>query len=100
MAIYIAHFFAGFFLVNGVPHFVQGISGNSFQSPFARPPGVGESSAVVNVLWGFTNFVIGYVLLFEIGAFSVGLNIDTLITGAGALLTSIALAWHFARVRN
>ena len=42
MAIYIAHFFAGFFLVNGVPHFVQGISGNSFQSPFARPPGVGE----------------------------------------------------------
>lgn len=100
MMVYVAHFFAGFFLVNGVPHFVQGISGNSFQSPFAKPPGVGESSAVVNVLWGIANFVIGYVLLFQLGAFSIGLNKDTLIAGSGALLTSIALAWHFERVRN
>ena len=41
---YLAHFFAGAFLANGVPHFVQGICGNKFQSPFASPPGVGESS--------------------------------------------------------
>ncbi|RLA47027.1 MAG: hypothetical protein DRR42_17875 [Gammaproteobacteria bacterium] len=98
--IYAAHFFAAFFLVNGIPHFVQGVSGSPFQSPFARPPGVGESSAIVNVLWGFTNFVIGYVLLFNFGDFVIGLNADTLVTGSAALLTSIALAWHFQRVRN
>ena len=53
--IYLLQFLAGMFLANGVPHFVQGISGHWFQTPFASPPGVGESSPVVNVLWGFLN---------------------------------------------
>jgi hypothetical protein len=96
----IAHFFAAFFLVNGIPHFVQGVSGSPFQSPFASPPGVGESSAIVNVIWGFSNFIIGYVLLFNFGEFSIGFNVDTFVTGTGALLTGVALAWHFQRVRN
>ncbi len=100
MMIYVAHFFAAFFLVNGIPHFVQGVSGSAFQSPFASPPGVGESSAVINVLWGFANFVVGYYLLFELGAFGIGVNVDTLVVGSGALLTGVALAWHFSRVRN
>ena len=26
-----------------------------FQTPFASPPGIGKSSPVVNVLWGFLN---------------------------------------------
>jgi len=59
----LAYFLAGVFLANGVPHFVNGISGRSFQSPFAKPPGVGESSPVINVIWGMINFVIGYGLL-------------------------------------
>jgi hypothetical protein len=59
-------FVAGMFLANGVPHFVQGISGHWFQSPFASPPGVGESSPVVNVLWGFLNLAIGFALLFGV----------------------------------
>jgi len=100
IASYIAHIFAAAFLVNGVPHFVQGISGNRFQSPFAKPPGVGESSAIVNVVWGFANFVVGYVLLFKVGNFTLSLNPDTFITGIAALLTSIALAWHFSKVRH
>ncbi len=53
---YLAHFFAGAFIANGVPHFVQGICGNKFQTPFASPHGVGESSALVNVVWGWFNF--------------------------------------------
>ena len=98
--IYLAHFFAAFFLVNGIPHFVQGVSGSSFQSPFASPPGVGESSAIINVIWGFANFIIGYMLLFNFGDFIIGLNLDTFLTCFGALLTGVALAWHFQRVRN
>ena len=56
---YLLEFLSGAFLANGVPHFVQGISGHWFQSPFAKPPGVGESSPVVNVVWGFANLVAG-----------------------------------------
>ena len=59
---YIAVFFAGLFLSNTIPHFVSGIMGNSFPTPFANPPGVGLSSPVVNVLWGLFNFIIGYIL--------------------------------------
>jgi len=55
-------FFAGAFLANTIPHFVHGISGDSFPSPFANPPGRGLSSPLVNVLWGLGNLVVGYVL--------------------------------------
>ena len=60
---YLLEFLGGAFLANGVPHFVQGVSGNPFQSPFAKPPGVGESSPLSNVLWGFGNLVAGALLL-------------------------------------
>ena len=33
--IYVLQFVAGLFLANGTPHFVQGISGNWFPTPFA-----------------------------------------------------------------
>ena len=49
---YLACFFAGMFLANAVPHYVQGVSGDRFPSPFSKPPGKGLSSATVNVLWG------------------------------------------------
>src|ERR1700722_19374021 len=60
---YLAYFFAGAFLTNSIPHFVQGVCGNKFQSPFASPSGIGESSAIVNVVWGWLNFVVGSGLL-------------------------------------
>jgi uncharacterized membrane protein len=60
---YLLEFLAGAFLANGVPHFVHGISGAPFQSPFANPPGVGESSPTVNVVWGFANLLAGILLL-------------------------------------
>jgi hypothetical protein len=60
---YIAHFIAGFLLANSIPHFVNGISGRSFISPFGDPPGRGESSAVSNVLWGEANMIVGLAIL-------------------------------------
>ena len=38
--VYLLQFVSGLLLANGVPHFVQGISGRWFQTPFASPPGV------------------------------------------------------------
>lgn len=98
--VYVAHYVAGLFLANAVPHFVHGISGEPFQSPFASPPGVGESSPLVNVLWGFANLVAGYVLLFGVGNFANGLSLDALIVALGILTTGVGLARHFGQVRQ
>ena len=49
---FISYFFGGAFLCNAVPHVVSGLTGHSFQSPFAKPPGQGLSSSTVNVVWG------------------------------------------------
>jgi hypothetical protein len=59
---YVACFFAGAFLANVVPHFVHGISGDPFPTPFAHPPGKGLSSPMVNVVWALVNLVAGYML--------------------------------------
>jgi hypothetical protein len=98
--VFLAYFGAGLFLANGVPHFVNGISGKRFQSPFALPPGVGESPPWVNVLWGTANFVIGILLLYGVGDFRVGLTPDMLTLGLGVLVAGMGLAWYFGRVRN
>jgi hypothetical protein len=47
---YISYFFGAGLLVNAVPHFVSGVTGHPFQSPFATPSGEGLSPARVNVL--------------------------------------------------
>jgi hypothetical protein len=99
--VYLASLFAGAFLANAVPHTVQGICGNRFQTPFASPRGVGESSAIVNVIWGFANLAIGGVLLHVFvpaewpppwSLCAVGL--------IGALVMALWLANHFGKVRN
>jgi hypothetical protein len=96
---YLLDFFSGAFLVNAVPHFVQGISGNPFQSPFASPPGIGESSPRSNVLWGFGNFVAGAVLLHYFWPRGDAAMAGWILLGLGALLMSIQLSTHFGKVR-
>ena len=94
---YVAYFFAGVFLANAIPHFGNGISGNAFQSPFASPPGVGLSSSTVNVLWGFVNLAVGYLLVCRVGTFSLRRTRHVLVFGAGFLLMSLMLARTFGR---
>ncbi len=97
---YLAYFLAGVFLANGVPHFVHGISGKKFQSPFASPPAVGESSPLVNVIWGLVNFIIGYALIYGVGDFTFGFSPAVGMAGLGAIVASVALAFYFRRVRS
>jgi hypothetical protein len=97
---YLAQFVAGVFLANGVPHFVQGVCGNKFQTPFARPPGVGESSALLNVVWGWFNFVVGGVLLcifFPPLPPPAAVPLSIML---GVLIMGLYLSRHFGRVRN
>jgi hypothetical protein len=98
--IYLLQFVAGLFLANGVPHFVQGVSGNWFQTPFASPPGVGESSPVVNVLWGFLNLAVGFALLFAFAPKGADVIVEWACVGLGALVIALFCAWHFGRVRS
>lgn len=91
---YIACFFAGAFLANVVPHFVHGISGDRFPTPFAKPPGRGLSSPTVNVVWAWINLVVGYVL-FRAGNVSSD-NYSTLIVlFAGIVFISTVLSFRF-----
>jgi len=91
---YIACLFAGIFLTNTIPHFVHGISGDSFPTPFANPPGKGLSSPTVNVLWALANLVIGYILL-RAGKVSQTNKWSLLAFFAGVVYISITLSIAF-----
>jgi hypothetical protein len=93
---YIACFFSGIFLANTVPHFVHGISGNRFPTPFAHPPGKGLSSAPVNVLWALLNLVAGY-LLFRAGKVCSGGVQAILAFFAGFAAISILMSVEFQK---
>src|SRR5882757_768717 len=93
---YIACFFAGMFLTNVVPHFVYGISGDRFPTPFAKPPGKGLSSPTVNVVWALANLVVGYVLL-RVGKVSSGDVLALLVFFAGIAAISIMSSVNFAK---
>jgi len=91
---YLTAFFAGMFLANAVPHFVNGVSGNPFPSPFADPPGKGLSAPIVNVLWGLFNIVIGY-LLFRYSKINSQNKMSVLVFFLGIVAISIMLSIVF-----
>jgi small-conductance mechanosensitive channel len=93
---YVAAFFAGAFLTNVVPHFVNGISGEPFPTPFSKPPGKGLSSPTVNVVWALFNLLIGYAL-FEAGQLSSGDRVTLLVFFAGIAAISIMCSANFAK---
>jgi len=92
----LAAFFAGMFLANVVPHFVHGVSGDSFPTPFAKPPGRGLSSPTVNVLWALVNLVAGYVL-FRVGHVPDANLTSLIVFFAGIAVISIQLSIVFQK---
>jgi hypothetical protein len=84
------------FLANAVPHFVHGISGDRFPTPFAHPPGKGLSSPTVNVIWTLVNLVVGYIL-FRIGKVPSGDNTALVIFFAGIAAISLILSVRFSK---
>jgi len=93
---YVACFFAGMFLANVVPHFVHGISGDRFPTPFARPSGKGLSSPTVNVVWALFNLIVGYIL-FWAGKVSSGEVSALVIFFAGIVVITMMLSVRFAK---
>ena len=93
---WIACFFAGAFLTNAVPHFMQGVSGEPFPTPFAKPPGQGLSSPTVNVVWGLVNLAAGYAL-FRAGNVAGGGDVAMIVLFAGIAVISIPMSAHFQK---
>lgn len=93
----VAYFFGSLFLTNAVPHLVSGLMGRPFQSPFAHPSGEGLSSSTVNVLWGWLNLAVGYLLIWHVGEFRLEVPAHAFLAAAPALAISLFMARHFGR---
>lgn len=96
---YITLFFAGAFLCNCIPHLVAGLQGRPFPTPFAKPRGVGDSSPLVNFLWGALNLLIALVRLVR-HPVTLGANFECVALALGALVIGVYLARHFGRVQQ
>ncbi len=99
---YLMCFFGGAFTANFVPHFVNGISGRMFPTPFnflvGQPmPPVGLSPAPLNVAWALANIAIGYVLL-RYGNFSFKSWPAVIVAGIAFAVNSELLAMTFTAV--
>ena len=93
---YFSAFWAGMFVANFVPHYVHGVGGNKFPTPWAKPGGIGLSSSMVNMLWGLFNLLAGCLLLW-MGNVHFG-NIWSLATVfIGFTCMSLFAANHFQR---
>jgi len=92
------HFCAAMFFINALPHFINGLSGRPFPSPFASPPGQGESPAPLNIVWACVNFgLVGFILAQKPDVLQLNqANLMALI--AGAVSTAFILSWWFGRV--
>jgi len=83
-------------VANVVPHFVHGISGDRFPTPFAHPSGKGLSSPTVNVVWALLNLIVGYIL-FRVGKVSSGDDSALVIFFAGIAVISALLSGDLQR---
>jgi hypothetical protein len=95
-----AYFFGGVFLANFVPHFVAGVSGRSFPTPFAKPPFRGLSSPAVNVLWGLCNLAVAYALLVGLGELELQRATHVAVSATGFGLASLGIARAASRLQG
>lgn len=94
-----AYFFGGVFLANSVPHFVSGVLGRSFPSPFGKPPFRGLSSPAVNVLWGLFNLAMAYALLVVVGELELRRAVHVAVSASGFGLASLGIARSLSRLQ-
>lgn len=97
---YLSYFLGGAFFANAIPHYVSGVTGKAFQTPFAKPPGKGLSSSTVNVLWAAFNTAIAWLLIFRVGNFNLFSGAHNVCVGIGGLAMSLLLARTFGKLHG
>ena len=75
-------------------------AGIAFNPRSRRRRGVGKSSPIVNVLWGFANLAAGFAILWSFLPKGADVVLEWVAVGLGVLAMAIFLAWHFGRVRS
>src|SRR3954465_15426106 len=93
------YFFAGAFSANFVPHFVSGVLGRTFPTPFASPPFRGLSSSRVNVLYGLCNLAVAYALRLHVGDFEPRSALHAGAFGLGLAAMSLLITSSLARLK-
>lgn len=89
--LYVYCLLAGLFGANGVPHFVRGIMGKKFRTPFGK-----DSSPTLNVAWGWLNFVAAGILIFYANIHPHLLRALGMVA-LGALIMGVMLAQAFSQ---
>jgi hypothetical protein len=95
-----AYVLGGAFFANFVPHFVSGVLGRTFPTPFASPPFRGLSSSRVNVLYGLGNLAVAYVLLVRVADFEPRSALHAGAFGLGLAAWSLMIARSLARLQG
>lgn len=96
---YVLLVLAGAFGCNAIPHTVAGLQGWPFPTPFAKPPGIGNSPPNINFAWGSANLL----LSLAIAARHVrrAAPIPAILLGTvGFVATGAYLSQHFGEVRR
>ncbi len=90
---------AGALGCNGIPHTVAALQGRPFPTPFAKPPGIGNSPPLVNFAWGSANLLLGLA----IGARRMprAAPVPGILAGvAGFVAAGAYLSHHFGNVQG
>ena len=82
------------------PHFIAGVSGRSFHTPFANPPFRGLSSPVVNIAWSLVNLTVAYVLLEGVAALDLHQPSEAGLTGLGFGMMSLFVARSVTKMQR
>jgi hypothetical protein len=96
----VTRFFGGAFLANFTPHFIAGVSGRPFHTPFAKPPFRGLSPPAVNILYGLFNLGVAYVLLVPVGRFDLRRSTEAAIFASGFGLWSLFIARSVTKLQR
>jgi hypothetical protein len=90
---------AGAIAANVIPHLAHGVTGKPFPTPFANPPGVGDSSPALNIVWAGMNAVgAGLVVFTERRRASTPAFV--LSFALGATVAALGLRSYFGQVRG
>ena len=96
-------FFAGAFLANSIPHFVNGISGRDFGPPFLHRIVPAVPNPLFNTIWGMLFFVLSYVFAAMYGRFEpvfpegFTINLNAIVFSSGFAAVSVYLSLFFAK---
>ncbi len=93
---YILSLFSGLLFANGIPHFVNGISGKEFHNPSLHRVFPNVPSPLFNVIWGLCNFVVAAVLSAIMPGLQLGFNARFLSFCAGFGFAAIGLSMFFS----